>query len=35
MRLLKYAFGSSIGRKQVVALTGLLLIGFLASHLAA
>ena len=33
MRFLKYAFGSSIGRKQVVALSGLLLIGFLASHL--
>ena len=34
MRFLKYAVGSSIGRKQVVALSGLLLIGFLASHLA-
>ncbi|PCI37403.1 MAG: succinate dehydrogenase [Elusimicrobia bacterium] len=33
MRLIKYAVGSSIGRKQVVALTGLLLVGFLASHL--
>jgi succinate dehydrogenase / fumarate reductase cytochrome b subunit len=34
MRFLKYATSSSIGRKQVVALSGLLLIGFLASHLA-
>ncbi len=34
MRLIKYAVGSSIGRKQVVALTGLLLVGFLGSHLA-
>lgn len=34
MRLLKSLFSASIGKKQFVALTGLLLIGFLGSHLA-
>lgn len=34
MRLLKLILGSSIGKKQIVAATGLLLIGFLITHLA-
>ncbi|MFH1726316.1 MAG: succinate dehydrogenase cytochrome b subunit [Elusimicrobiota bacterium] len=33
MRLLKLFLGSSIGKKQLVALTGLMLIGFLMAHL--